>query len=136
MKDRATVLYVDDNAKSNRLLTSVLEECGFQVIAETDPIHALQQCRQISFDVALLDYDMPGMKGADLAREIKFLMPQVPVVLLSGVKALPPTELIFVDAYFGSGTALDDLLWTIRGLTSISHPAMSRHHAATVADST
>ena len=38
----------------------------------------------------------------------------VPVVLISGRTELPPTELAFVDAHFGHGTSLDDLLWTMR----------------------
>jgi CheY-like chemotaxis protein len=41
MKSRTTVLYVDDNPKSSRLLTSVLEECGFRMIPKNDPLEAL-----------------------------------------------------------------------------------------------
>ena len=38
----------------------------------------------------------------------------VPVVLISGRSSIPAAELEFVDAHFGFGTALDDLLWTMR----------------------
>ena len=114
MDTRTTLLYVDDNPKSSRLLSSVLEECGFRVISKNDPTEALALCRRASFDLALLDYEMPAMSGARLAREIKYLMPEVPVVLISGRKAIPEPELEFVDAHFGFGTSLDDLLWTMR----------------------
>jgi CheY-like chemotaxis protein len=114
MDNRITVLYVDDNPKSSRLLTSVLEECGFRVITRNDPIEALALCRRTYFDLALLDYEMPSMTGARLAREIKHLMPEIPVVLISGRLTLPPEELEFVDSHFGFGTSLDDLLWTMR----------------------
>jgi CheY-like chemotaxis protein len=114
MENRTTVFYVDDNPKSGRLLTSVLEECGFRVIAKNDPVEALALCRRTNFDLALLDYEMPAMSGAKLAQEIKYLVPDVPVVLLSGRTTLPPAELAFVDAHFGFGTSLDDLLWTMR----------------------
>jgi CheY-like chemotaxis protein len=114
MDNRITVLYVDDNPKSSRLLTSVLEECGFRVITRNDPIEALALCRRTYFDLALLDYEMPSMTGAKLAREIKYLMPDIPVVLISGRTAIPQAELEFVDAHFGFGTSLDDLLWTMR----------------------
>lgn len=114
MDTRTTLLYVDDNPKSSRLLSSVLEECGFRVISKTDPTEALALCRRASFDLALLDYEMPAMSGARLAREIKYLMPEVPVVLISGRTAIPEPELEFVDAHFGFGTSLDDLLWTMR----------------------
>jgi CheY-like chemotaxis protein len=117
MDNRTTVLYVDDNPKSSRLLTSVLEECGFRVIAKNDPIEALALCKRTYFDLALLDYEMPLMSGAKLAQEIKYLAPDVPVVLLSGRATLPASELTFVDSHFGFGTSLDDLLWTMRILT-------------------
>ncbi|MGA9475223.1 MAG: response regulator [Terriglobales bacterium] len=114
MDERTIVLYVDDNPKSSRLLASVLEECGFSVISKNDPLEALTLCRRTGFDLALLDYEMPSMSGAQLAREIKQLMPEVPIVLISGRTTIPPIELEFVDAHFGFGTALDDLLWTMR----------------------
>jgi CheY-like chemotaxis protein len=114
MDERTTVFYVDDNPKSSRLLASVLEECGFRMISKNDPQEALALCRRISFDLALLDYEMPAMTGAQLAREIKHLTPEVPVVLISGRTSIPAAELEFVDAHFGFGTALDDLLWSMR----------------------
>jgi CheY-like chemotaxis protein len=114
MENRTTVLYVDDNPKSSRLLAGVLEECGFRIIAENDPLNALALCKRTYFDLALLDYEMPKMKGSQLAREIKVLVPEVPVVLLSARRSLPAEELLFVDAHFGFGTVLDDLLWTMR----------------------
>jgi CheY-like chemotaxis protein len=117
MENRTTVLYVDDNPKSSRLLTSVLEECGFRVIPKNDPLEALALCKRTYFDLALLDYEMPLMSGARLAQEIKYLAPDVPVVLLSGRATLPASELVFVDSHFGFGTSLDDLLWTMRILT-------------------
>jgi CheY-like chemotaxis protein len=84
------------------------------VIAKNDPIEALALCKRTHFDLALLDYEMPSMSGSRLAQEIKFLVPDVPVVLISGRAELPSTELAFVDAHFGFGTSLDDLLWTMR----------------------
>jgi CheY-like chemotaxis protein len=116
MEKRTTVLYVDDNPKSSRLLSSVLEECGFRVITKNDPVEALALCKRTYFDLALLDYEMPLMLGSKLAHEIKFLVPDVPVVMISGRSTMPASELAFVDAHFGFGTSLDDLLWTMRVL--------------------
>jgi len=118
MDTRTTILYVDDNPRSSRLLAGVLEQCGFRVTAKTDPAEALALCRRATFDLALLDYEMPAMSGARLAREIKYLMPDLPVVLISGRAELPAAELEFVDAHFGFGTSLDDLLWTMRILAA------------------
>ena len=145
MDSPTTVLYVDDNPRSSRLLTGVLEQCRFRVIAKNDPAEALALCRRCSFDLALLDYEMPVMNGASLAREIKLLMPDLPVVLISGRTEIAAAELEFVDAHFGFGTSLDDLLWTMRILVTPkvfvpehrqtreidvpdTHPARDRRH--------
>jgi CheY-like chemotaxis protein len=127
MEKRTTVFYVDDNAKSSRLLSSVLEECGFRVIVKNDPLEALALCKRTYFDLALLDYEMPAMSGSRLAQEIKYLVPDVPVVLISGRSSLPSTELAFVDAHFGFGTSLDDLLWTMRILVQPKVALFTEH---------
>jgi CheY-like chemotaxis protein len=117
MDKRTTVLYVDDNPKSSRLLASVLEECGFRVNSQNDPMESLALCKHAYFDLALVDYEMPGMTGSQLAHEIKNLSPEMPVVLISGRTKLPAKELEFVDFHFGGGTSLDDLVWTMRALS-------------------
>lgn len=124
----AVVFYVDDNPKSRRLLTSILLESGFKVITANDPVEALGLCKNISFDVALLDYQMPVLTGTQLAQEIKFLMPDVPVVLVSGRTSLPVADLVFVDAHFGRETTLDDLIDKLRMLvrTKIHTVAIER----------
>jgi CheY-like chemotaxis protein len=129
MENRTTVLYVDDNPKSSRLLSSVLEECGFRLITMNDPIEALALCKGTHFDLALLDYEMPLMSGSELAQEIKFVVPDVPVVLLSGRQSLPKSKLAFVDAHFGFGTSLDDLLWTMRILVQPKLVTVHTHYA-------
>ncbi|MGB9233987.1 MAG: response regulator [Terriglobales bacterium] len=128
MDSRTTVLYVDDNPRSSRLLAGVLEQCGFRIIAKNDPAEALDLCRRSSFDLALLDYEMPAISGSCLAREIKLLMPDLPVVLISGRTGLPAPELEFVDAHFGFGTSLDDLLWTMRILVTPKVAVQDRQH--------
>jgi CheY-like chemotaxis protein len=110
------LLYVDDNLRSSRFLTAVLEECGFDVITAHDPVEVLGLCKNYAIDLALLAYDMPIMTGSQLAVELKFLVPDVPVVLLAGHDSVSQSELVFVDGYFGPNTTLDDLienLWAL-----------------------
>jgi CheY-like chemotaxis protein len=112
-----TILYVDDNSKSRRLLGSVLTNCGFEVVATGDPAEAIREFSKLRFDGALIDYRMPIMSGPDLAFKLKTLHPDVPVVMLSGAAILTDRELLCVDAHFGAGTSLHDLLVTLRTLT-------------------
>ena len=116
MVNNGTIFYVDDNPKSRRLLTSVIRSCGFDVLSIGDPIEAVSRMRKSSFDLALLDYQMPHQTGSELARKIKSAKPDTPIVLISGFSALPPFELSFVDAHLGRGATLDELLDTIRSL--------------------
>jgi CheY-like chemotaxis protein len=133
----ATVFYVDDNARSRRLLSSILTECGFEVIAEADPVEALRRCKELFFDLALLDYKMPSLTGSQLAKRIKFLAPDIPVVLISSYTVLPASELLFVDAHFGHGTSLDDLVEAMRRLTHSKPPSrVSRRSVTAWPDST
>lgn len=121
MANHGTIFYVDDNPKSRRLLSSVIGSCGFNVVSAGDPLEALSRIRKSSFDLALLDYQMPHLTGPQLAQKIKSTKPDVPVVLISGFSALPAFELIFVDAHVGRGATLDDLLDTIRRLIDSRH---------------
>jgi CheY-like chemotaxis protein len=131
------VLYVDDNSKSRRLLTSILTHYGFKVIALDDPEEALRCCRKCRFNLALLDYQMPSMTGAELAQRLKACVPDMPVILIFGCSALPMSELSNVDAHFGRGTALDDLVDTMWKLVRSNPVNATDHHSMTAwADST
>ena len=112
----ATVFYVDDNPKSQRLLGDVLTARGFRVITASDPLEARASWKRLRFDLALLDYRMPFLTGSQLAKEIKSSAPNVPIVLISGYPTLAASELLYVDAHFGRHTVLDDLLSTMWSL--------------------
>lgn len=128
---KTTVFYIDDNDRSRRLLSSILTEYGFEMITAADPLEALRRCKDISFDLALVDYQMPSLTGSQLAQEIKCLDPDIPVVLISGYTVLPAAEMIFVDAHFGRGTRLDDLVNSIRRLTNSKPSSRVNRRSAT-----
>lgn len=116
MQQKNTVLYFDDNVKSRRLLASILEQNGFAVTTAGKWEPSLLRCREIDFDLALLNFRAPFHSGSPLAKELKFIHPDVPIVMISALAAIPEEERIFVDAYFGPGTALDELVATMRML--------------------
>ncbi|MGS5086507.1 hybrid sensor histidine kinase/response regulator [Hydrogenophaga sp. A37] len=80
------VVYVDDDEAMAFLVQRLLERDGYRVSAYTSAPAALDAFRQAPLDVALCitDYNMPGMSGLWLAREIKALHPQLPVAIASG----------------------------------------------------
>jgi len=66
------VLVVDDNATNRKILRALGESWGMTVWDSESPVMALEHLRQdSSFQLALLDYNMPEMDGVSLAREIR-----------------------------------------------------------------
>jgi CheY-like chemotaxis protein len=81
-----------------------------------ESLEAFRQGRKAPPDLALIDYPLREISGAELTQKLKDLFPNLPIVMISGCAALPDEELAFADAYFGQARALDDLLATICGL--------------------
>jgi len=60
------ILVVEDDEKSRRLLTDVLEYHGFQVCAYPNGEAGLAEARTSQPDAALLDIELPGINGFDV----------------------------------------------------------------------
>jgi two-component system, NtrC family, response regulator HydG len=67
------VLVVDDEVDTCRNLSDILTDLGYHVDTAHDGLSGLELVRRNAYDVALLDYKMPGMDGVTLYREIKKL---------------------------------------------------------------
>jgi PAS domain S-box-containing protein len=75
-----SALIVDDNATNRRILETQLTIWGMTAEAVATGKEALQKISERTFDVALIDLQMPEMDGVTLAREMRN---RVPLVLLS-----------------------------------------------------
>lgn len=89
---RFVILCVDDERVSLKVRSRVLEKAGHEVIQADSAPEALEILRSRSVDLVLTDLLMPVMTGAELAREVKKLRPNLPVVLFSGVNEMPPED--------------------------------------------
>jgi len=80
------VLYVDDEEAIIFLMTRLLERQGYRVSGYTDPEEALAAARANpgQFDLAVTDYNMPGMSGLDVARAVRAIRADLPVLVASG----------------------------------------------------
>jgi signal transduction histidine kinase/DNA-binding response OmpR family regulator/HPt (histidine-containing phosphotransfer) domain-containing protein len=86
------VLIVDDNATNRRLLRLQTEKWGMFSRETDSPAEALAWIRRGDpYDIALLDYQMPGMDGISLARELRKLpgARSLALILLSSVNRPP-----------------------------------------------
>ena len=67
----STVLVVDDEKKIVRLVSDYLQAAGFRVVTAHDGKMAMAQFRYERPDLIVLDLNMPGMDGIDVARAIR-----------------------------------------------------------------
>ena len=78
------ILVVDDEPEVLESLTELLRLEGAKVLAAGSGEHALLLVGEGSLDAAVLDMLMPGMNGAELARELLARQPDLPLVVSSG----------------------------------------------------
>lgn len=78
------VLIVDDDADHRELLAHGLEALGHSISRASDGPSALVALRAKVPDVLLLDFAMPGMNGAEVAREVRRNWPELPIIFTSG----------------------------------------------------
>ncbi len=85
MKDKYTILLVDDEEYILRVLQRVLgEEKRFEMITATSGQEALEKIRQNPIDLVISDQRMPGMTGIELLTQIKQMYPDSVRIILSG----------------------------------------------------
>ena len=81
-----TVLVVDDEPALVELAEELLAKLGYEPLGTTSSVQALEEFRREPgrFDLLLTDEVMPELTGTALARAVRELRPDLPVVLASG----------------------------------------------------
>lgn len=77
------LLWVDDEIELLRSHIIFLEKKGYEVVTVTNGTDAIDQCRQKTFDLILLDEMMPGLSGLETLQTIKEISPATPVVMVT-----------------------------------------------------
>jgi len=84
MQATASVLTVEDNPITRTELRLVLEDAGFQVVADArDGAEAVELAREHRPDLVLLDLGLPGVDGIETTRQI-LAERRVPIVAVTG----------------------------------------------------
>ena len=78
------ILLVDDEPAMLQTLRIILTSDGYEVETAWSSKEALGIVNQERFDLVITDFNMPEMKGDELALLIKEQWPGTPVVMLSG----------------------------------------------------
>jgi PAS domain S-box-containing protein len=78
------VLIIDDDPDVRAFLCAALEGLGCSVAEAADGAHGLEKVDDAAPDLLLLDYAMPRMNGADVARAVRRKHPHLPIIFVTG----------------------------------------------------
>ena len=81
------LLIVDDDAAVRRLVSNRLEKQGVSVTSAATTGAALVELRHTTFDVAILDLELPDGSGLDLLRSLRELDAPTHVIILSAARS-------------------------------------------------
>lgn len=90
----ARILLVDDEPEILRLLARRLGRQGCEVTPATDSARALELLRQGPFDIAIVDFMMPGMNGLELAAQCCQRYPGLKILMLTGSPVVEEIEAV------------------------------------------
>src|ERR1043166_8878305 len=106
------ILVVDDEPFVCDAVKMMLEFDGHQVQTAGSGKDALAAFEKAKFDLVITDFSMPGMKGNELATEIKARVPGQPVVMITAYAEMLTannTPLTAVDSVISKPFLLEDL---------------------------
>jgi DNA-binding response OmpR family regulator len=85
MSDTPTILVAEDDPKTRELLEIILISANYKVVTVQDGREALEYLQQNTPDLAILDIDMPFMKGTDVANRMRRVtrIAHVPLIILT-----------------------------------------------------
>ena len=83
--DGATILLVDDDDAVREVTSSILRDLQYCVVEAGSGATALELLgQQPAVDLMLIDFAMPGMNGAEVARLARSVRPALPVLFVTG----------------------------------------------------
>ncbi len=83
MKDKVTILVVDDEPMMRDLLAKILARDGYRVLAAEDGVAALEVLDKEEVAIVLSDLKMPRMDGFELLKRVKRNYPRVGTVMMT-----------------------------------------------------
>ncbi len=88
------IIFIDDEDALVELGESMLEKLGYNSVAMKSGLEALKiiQKAPFEFDIVITDMTMPDIQGSQLARKIKKIRPDLPVILSTGFSNITDSE--------------------------------------------
>ena len=136
-----TLLVVDDSATNRKVLCNQLQDWGVTVMSAADGPSALALCAaqkqshstmaSCPFDLALVDMEMPGMKGVELGQRLKAeagceLMPVVLMTAIGNCEEAQHLNKLGFTTHFSKPLTPSDLLTALALVRTTSIDQQSR----------
>ena len=115
------ILLVEDDRKVGAFLEEGLRQEGFLVDWAQDGDAAVELADAGAYDIVLLDFMLPKKDGLQVARDIRRLDQQTPILMLTARDSAEDVRrgsAAGVNDYMGKPFKFDDLLHRIRALVS------------------
>ena len=79
------ILVIDDSALMRKIARDHLEEAGFEVddFLPASVIEIMERIRNAPPDLVLSDFNMPNIDGTHVARTVRRINPDIPVIILT-----------------------------------------------------
>ena len=84
-----SILVVDDDPEMRALLLDVLGVEGYEVVEAKDGTEAVLALRAQTFDLILMDKNMPGPSGLDLLPGFRRVCPGSPIIMMTAFGDVP-----------------------------------------------
>jgi two-component system response regulator AtoC len=117
MDETARILVVDDDENIRKVLTTILEEEGYQVDSAETAKEAIEKTKKNFYNLALVDIRLPDMEGVKLLTKMRDTTPKMRKVIITGYPTLQNAiEAVNsgADAYIVKPFDMDKVLETIR----------------------
>jgi len=109
--ENRVVLCVDDDPGMRELYQAMLSRNGYEAITVSNADHALTVCQfKRKVDLVIVDLEMPGMDGNELAEQLKLRNPLLPIMLVSGSNPEAEEVSPYIDAVVMKGSPLRSIL--------------------------
>ncbi len=106
MAKKPRVLCIDDQVENLRVRAMLLEQFGCEVVQVQDHQSALREVTQDDIDLIVIDYHLAaGATGDAIARDVRVLNPQLPMIMLTGDAKLPESASESVDEVLIKGAS-------------------------------
>jgi len=115
---RKRILLADDQSSVRETINILLHLDGHTVVEAGNGVEALALFQRDHFDLVITDFEMPKMKGNELAAKIKQILPSQPILMVTAYAELLGDLGSSVDAVLNKPFQIEDLRLAIAKLLS------------------